>query len=204
MTESGKSTKAVDVAQSDVDWPALRARVDAAAALTRAAQRHDTELSTQILAERARQLARPLVLAHDAGADGALVARLGETLVAFSLEHVVEILRPRGLTALPGASPPATLVLGWRGRILTVLDLHGSRAGSDQAVTDASRVLVLGQRRGKLAVLVDDVDTIRAVALAEVHAAPPELFGGAAWIRGMTSDAVAVADVPSLLAQYEG
>ncbi|MGI8507972.1 MAG: chemotaxis protein CheW [Gemmatimonadaceae bacterium] len=196
-------TESVAHRQSEIDWPAVLARVNAAGASTQAAEDHETQFATRILGARARRLAQPLVLTQDANADGAIVARLGDSAIAFPLEHVVEILRPRGLTALPGSQPPATLVIGWRGRILTVLDLNSVRPAGRRTITDTTRVIVLGERRGMLGVLVDDVDTVRSLQIDQVHPASRDTFGGATWIRGMTEDAVAVADVPSLLAQYD-
>ncbi|MGI9089796.1 MAG: chemotaxis protein CheW [Gemmatimonadaceae bacterium] len=195
---SGESTSG----NSAADWADIHARVDAAAEATDAARHRDIEFSAEILAQRARKLAQPLARPEDANVDGAIVARLGETLVAFSLAHVVEILRPRGLTALPGSQPPATLVIGWRGRVVTVLDLNSARATGGPAVTETTRILILGERRGMLGVLVDDVDTVRSVRTDQVHPAP-SAFGGADWVRGMTDDAIVVADVPVLLAQYD-
>ncbi|MGI8546855.1 MAG: chemotaxis protein CheW [Gemmatimonadaceae bacterium] len=199
---SGDSPGENSTGNSAADWADIHARVDAAGEATAAARHREIEFSEEILAQRARKLAQPLARPEDANTDGAIVARLGETLVAFALRHVVEILRPRGLTALPGSQPPATFVIGWRGRVITVLDLNGARATGGAAVTETMRILILGERRGMLGVLVDDVDTVRSVRMDQVHPTP-SAFGGADWIRGMTDDAIAVVDVPVLLAQYD-
>ena len=58
-------------------------------------------------------------------------------------------------------------LLLWRGRVLTVLDIAHSRR-EPIAATDATRILVLGQRTASFAVVADEVEDVQDVNTHDV------------------------------------
>jgi len=153
-----------------------------------------------ILVERARTLARPLGDALGARDDAltlaALVVRVGASTYAVPLAEVVEILPAGRIAPLPGASSPVVGVVAWRGRVLAVRALHASVGGA----TDARPVVVVGDARTPLALVVDAVDEIRP--LGAVAATDNESTDAStAPTIGVTPDAIAVLDVPALRRQ---
>lgn len=201
----GEAAAALPPRQSGVDWAELRERMDAVAQSITAARFRDATSRKSVLEARARELARPLARSRDTHTVDAVIARIGDTLIAFPLEYVVEVVRTRGLTPLPGSTPPATLVIGWRGRIVTVLGMKGT--GNGNALAEGARILILGERRGTLGMLVDDVDAVRPVPTGGLHPAPASVFSGAHgaadFIQEITQDAIGMVDVRTLLAEYD-
>ena len=158
-----------------------------------------------ILAERARRLAQPAdvhqILVEDAESDTVLVIRLGDERVGVALGYITEVHRAARLTPIPGARPPVTGVIAWRGRVLTVLDIALQRAGP-VTIGDTTRIVVIGQRRAAFGIVADEVDDAQVASLHD--AAPVESIdpARAAFIRGVTSDALVVLDVPALIARF--
>jgi purine-binding chemotaxis protein CheW len=157
-----------------------------------------------ILQERARQLARPLahiVAASAASATSVLVATLGDERVSIDLDHIIEVHRAAVLTPIPGARTPVIGVIPWRGRVLTVLDIAHSRTGPI-TMTDATRILVIGQRTAAVGILADDVDDVDDLnthnAIPVEHVSPARRE----FVRGVTSDAVVVLDAAALIARF--
>ena len=136
------------------------------------------------LDERARLLAvRPDA---DAAGDGAgsidfMVFRRGSERFALPLAEVVEISRRARVTPLAGAAAPVVGLAGWRGRVLTVIDLN------PEAGTDGDHLVVAGSGRAAFAVVADELEDARPLcADGDARAATHRL----AYATGVTSDAI--------------
>ena len=160
-----------------------------------------------VLEQRARRLACPLAeveqgeALHGGETSVLLVVRLGDERVGVALDHITEVHRVDALTPIPGAQPPVVGVIAWRGRVLTVLDFAQGRAGR-VAITDATRILVIGQRRASFGIVVDDVDDIEKVNMKDavhVHDVAPARRD---FVRGVTADALVVLDAAALIARF--
>lgn len=150
-----------------------------------------------ILRQRARSLATPSVATHElAPADTLhllLVLVDGERL-GIPLDRIAAIARAVEPAPLPRAVAPVCGVAVWRGRPLTVLTLG---AGPPEIGPD-SRFVVLGDaRRADVALLVDAVDDVRAVARESLTPSGPSTRAVAT--IGITDDAVLVLDPASLV-----
>jgi chemotaxis signal transduction protein len=159
----------------------------------------------EILAERARRLAQRVVVNQvdldEADSDTVLVIRLGDERVGVALDYITEVHRAVRLTAIPGARQPVVGVIAWRGRVLTVLDIALQRAGP-VTIGETTRIVVIGQRRAAFGIVADQVEDAH---LANLHdSAPVETVdpARAEFIRGVTSDALVVLDVPALIARF--
>lgn len=165
----------------------------------------DTVDPKEILGERARRLARPVVVDQvsldEADSNTVLVIRLGAERIGVALDHITEVHRAARLTPIPGARPPVAGVIAWRGRVLTVFDIAVGRS-APVGIDEETRIVVIGQRRAAFGIVADEVEDAR---LADLHdAAPVETVdpARAELIRGVTSDALVVLDVPALIARF--
>ena len=158
-----------------------------------------------LLARRARQLARPLSEGEATGSGGdttsLLVIRVGSERIGVALDHIIEVHRSMSLTPIPGAAPPILGVIAWRGRVLTVLDIAHDRNGPI-ALSDATRVLVLGQRRASFGIVADDVEDVHDIDIG--HAVPLDDVAPARGqlLQGVMADALVILDVAALIARF--
>lgn len=165
----------------------------------------DTSVHT-ILRERARQLARPLVMTGDRDAAGAkaasvLVARLGDERASIALDHIIEVYRAAQLTPIPGARTPVVGVVAWRGRVLTVLDIAHSRS-APIAITETTRIIVVGQRTPSFGIFADEVDDVQDLNTQDAQTVADIAPGRREFVRGVTADALVVLDAAALIARF--
>jgi purine-binding chemotaxis protein CheW len=165
----------------------------------------DTAVQT-ILRDRARQLARPLVTTRDMDAAGAkaasvLVTRLGDERASIALDHIIEVYRAAELTPIPGARTPVIGVVAWRGRILTVLDIAHSRS-APIAITDATRIIVVGQLTPSFGIFADEVDDVQDLNAQDAQTVAEVAPGRREFVRGVTADALVVLDAAALIARF--
>ena len=160
-----------------------------------------------VLAQRARQLARPLIErerdggAATGGTMSLLVVRVSGERVGIPLDHIIEVYRTTALTPIPGAGPPVLGVIAWRGRVLTVLDIAHDRNGP-VVVTDVTRFLVLGQRRGSFGVVADDVEDVQDVDMQDAAPVGEVAPHRRDFVHGVMADALVVLDVAALIARF--
>ena len=134
-----------------------------------------------VLDERARALA---VRPDDTNGVGSgdtefMVFRRGSERFALPLADVVEISRHARVTPLAGASAPVVGLAGWRGRILTVVDLN---PGAGDA---GDHLVVVGTGRAAFAVLVDELEDAR-----QLSADPTAVERRLPYATGITADAI--------------
>ena len=159
----------------------------------------------EILADRARRLARSDVTDHgSAAADDfstLLIIRLGPERVGLALDYITEVHRASTLTPIPGARDPVAGVIAWRGRVLTVLDI-ASRRSAPVAIGEMTRIIVIGQRRAAFGIVADEVEDVQSVSLHDAEPVETIDPARAELIRGVTSEALVVLDIPALIARY--
>ncbi len=155
-----------------------------------------------ILATRARALARPIAtLADEAVKTALLIVRIADDRAGIALEHIIEVHRAGVLTPIPGAQPPVIGAIAWRGRVLTILDIAPGRRGA-VTISDATRVVVLGQRRAAFGVIVDDVEDVGDVDMHDATGVADLAPARRDLVRAVTSDALVVLDANALIARY--
>ncbi|MEO7094339.1 MAG: chemotaxis protein CheW, partial [Polyangiales bacterium] len=110
--------------KSDVDWPALHARLAQAAARREEALHPSAERVQRILEERARLLARPVhatAPAHDTLE--LLVCALGDERCALETRSVLHAGRAPRVTGIPGVPSPFVGIANHAGGVIPVIDL---------------------------------------------------------------------------------
>jgi purine-binding chemotaxis protein CheW len=159
------------------------------------------ERARAVLEARARLVARVPVEAPAASVVLEVVTfALANERYAIETHHVREVVRFNEFTPVPGAPDFLVGVFNLRGDILAVFDLRPFFGVARQAVTDLSRLLVLGGERAEFGVLADAAHEVRAVRTDEVLEPPGSVVGvGREYLRGVTRDALLVLDGAALL-----
>ena len=83
--------------------------------------------------------------------------RIGRRRLASGFDEVVEILPMPALTPVPGAQPWMLGVANMRGNLLPVVDLKQFLEGERTVLHEGQRMLVVRQRGGDVAVLIDEL-----------------------------------------------
>jgi purine-binding chemotaxis protein CheW len=174
---------------------------------TIAAVSHHSALAEQqrrVLEQRARELSRPPEPPAAPGTSEVLTFTLARETYAIETQYVIAVFRLGGITPLPGATPPLYGVTGWRGDVLTILDLRLLLGSTVTALDDLARVVVLGDRRAAFGILADTLGEIMSVTPDDLFSLEHERLGMGALIRGVTRDAVLLLDGQRLLQRQSG
>jgi len=152
-----------------------------------------------ILAERARKLAQPRVVASVGATVETISFLLTNETYAIETRYVISAFRLTAFAPLPGAPAPVFGLAVWRGDLLTLIDLRPALGLSVTALNDLSRVLVLGYDRPVFGLVVDDVRDLKTIRESEIGPLPSATPRNRRYLRGMTPDAVLVLDGDPLL-----
>lgn len=153
----------------------------------------------EVLAARARALARPATPAAERDQVHLLSFSLAGERYAIELPYVVQVFRLRSLALLPGATAPTLGVTSWRGELLAVLDLRQILGLSARGLDDLGFAVVLGDERAPLGVLADSVSGTLAMSRAQVRPPAEGVAVQRDFVRGVTGDALLVLDAARLL-----
>lgn len=187
------------------DWEQAREKLNQLAAALAAAGEPSAEEAKQIMSQRARELA-------EASATFTAPARVREVVKfllareTFALETkwVREVMRLGDVTPVPGAPPFLLGVMNLRGEILPLVDLRRFFRLEESPPSDTSRVLVLGESRPELGLVVDQVAAVVGLHEKELHASAVSVPSGAQeFLLGVTVDALLVLDGASLLSNSQ-
>ena len=157
---------------------------------------------SELLEQRTAALARPLEEAARAAGELVVHFTLGGERLVIEARWLLGVSKLSALASLPGAEPPIKGVTVWRGDLLTVLDIRPLLGISTAALSDMTRVLVLGERRARFGLLVDAVGD--CVDLASLDILPPAQASRAReYLLGVTADAGLVLDGARLLQLFD-
>lgn len=194
--KSGKLRKAM----SPADWEAVRRRIDDVnrALVQGAAQ--DTEEKRRVLRQRAQRLAEETAKTP-----------AGETLevVEFMLAYerygietacVREVVPLKELTPVPCTPDFVLGIVNVRGQIISVIDIKKFFDLPEKGLTDLNKLLVLRSGAMEFGVLADAISGVSMLPLSGLQPAPPTFTGvREEYLRGITSEGVAVLDARKLL-----
>jgi len=169
-----------------VDWSALFEAMS---------DRVEEEMVADLLAARARALARP---EEEVGVDAGEVFtlfRLGEERYALSVAVIAEVLESPRLTPVPQSPPAIAGLFHRRGGVYVGLSTKNLLGLADNgSYRDA---LVLSGGKWRVALMVDLVEATRPLPASEVR---PGDIGGRA-VAGVTADKYIVLDAEGLWAE---
>lgn len=162
--------------------------------------KESADVDVELLERRAADLAAPTEPEDDTDLlDVVTVQVAGGGRYAFETRHVRRVVRNAGLCRLPGAAGELLGLVLVNGDAVPVLDLA---AVLGLAQSDRSRPLVVLLDGGypPLGLLVDEVESSRRLAWAELTPVTDEPDGVRSLERGITEDGVVLLDAELLLA----
>ncbi|HET8939908.1 MAG TPA: chemotaxis protein CheW [Polyangiales bacterium] len=157
--------------------------------------------ATQVLRERARALARPIAPAYSSAIRNVVVFSLGDERYAIETRYVFTAQRLSEVFPLPGAASHVLGLTTLQGELLVMFDLRVLLGIARPARTEATRMLVLGDKHAELAIIADavhDVQELRANELFELPAAASD--GDSPYLCAVTNDAISLFAADILLA----
>jgi len=154
------------------------------------------------MVRRTRELARPLQSTARAAGMLLLHFSLGGERLAIEARWLLGVAKVTTLASLPGAEPPVRGVTVWRGELLTVLDIRPNLGISTAALSDLTRILVLGERRARFGLLVDTVSEVADLSTAALLPVPSGSLARD-YLIGVTADAGLVLDGQRLLQLFD-
>ena len=157
----------------------------------------------RVLAERARKLAIPLETPVTSVMADVIVSTLAGERYAIENEKVVEVFRLQTLSVLPGAPDPIAGITSHRGELLTIVDVRRTLGLSPTSLNDLSRVLIVERPTGRVGVLVDSVEGMEKIPVDELYSLAGSR-AGSNHLKGITAEGVALLDLDSLLALFDG
>jgi purine-binding chemotaxis protein CheW len=114
--------------------------------------------------------------------------------------HVREVHSLRELTPLPCTPPFVLGVINVRGHIVAVLDLKKFFDLPHSALSDGSKIILIGDEDAQFGLIANAVTGVRRLELSALQPPLPTLTGiRADYLRGITSERVAVLDAAAIL-----
>lgn len=185
-----------------IDWTALRQRIEAAADATRVAEIGDGE-AERLLAERARELARPIAPPASANLLPLVRFLLGAETWGLNASYVWDVFHPSEVALLPGSRAPVVGLAPWLGTVLTLLDLRLVVGIATEGISNMSHVIVVGEAGPEVGLLADAVEEVVEVDPEDVGPVPEGVAAHREFVQGVTRDALLVLD-PRPLFQRHG
>jgi purine-binding chemotaxis protein CheW len=155
-----------------------------------------------VMERRTRELARPIQTTTHAAGRLVLQFMLGGERLAIEARWLLGVTKVTMLAGLPGAEPPVRGVTVWRGELLTVLDIRPNLGISTAALSDLTRILVLGERRARFGLLVDSVSDVVDLSAGDLLPIPAASLARD-YLIGVTADAGLVLDGQRLLQLFD-
>lgn len=186
----------------DIDWAGLRERVEAAGRGLQGEGPPDEEGMRGLLAQRARDLARPVTMPTPEERLPLVRFSLGGESWSLDARYAWDVFHLSELALLPGSGPPVVGLTPWRGTILTLFDLRPMLGVQAEGLSNLDHVIVVGEARPELGVLADAVEELIEVDPRDVGPLPEGAAGSRELVLGVTPDALVVLDARALLLRY--
>lgn len=156
-------------------------------------------MDAELLERRAAELAMPAEPEDDSALLDVIVVQVaGGARYAFETGHVRRVVRNAGLCRLPGAAGQLLGLVLVNGDAVPVMDL-AAVLGLTQPDRARPFVLLLDGGLPPLGLLVDEVESSRRLARAELTEVIDDTDGAGSVERGITSDGVVLLDAELLL-----
>jgi len=182
-----------------MDWADIRLRMEMAGRALAGATDLSPERVRELLEERARVLARPAAVPPAGDMLEVITFTLTNETYGLESRYVLAVFRLLDLSPLPGAEPPVIGVTAWRGELLTILDLRVALGLSVDALSDLTRVIVLGEERPAFGILADAARELVTLPASNVREPQEGVAVKREYLRGVTPDAMLVLEATKLL-----
>jgi len=188
-----------------IDWAELRARMDAAKAVSDRAWTPGADETERILRERALALALEPGVAQTSE-QGMEVIEFGLAHERYAVEssHVREVYPLENLTPLPCTPAFVLGIVNLRGEIVSVIDLRKFFDLPQTGLPDLNKVIVLESASMVFGILADVIHGVRRIPPAEIQPSLPTLTGiREKYLKGITAQRTVVLDAAKLLADED-
>nr|WP_319537528.1 chemotaxis protein CheW [uncultured Methanospirillum sp.] len=157
--------------------------------------------ATEILAQRARELASPISEEReDESGVEVLEFLLSGEHYAIDMEHIREVALLKEITYLPGTPAFILGIISLHGSILSIIDLRTVLGIPPKGLTDFNRIIVLSGDEMTFGVLADAIVRTRMIRTDQVNRPPPTISGpGAAYLTGVLPGPLMIIDAKVLL-----
>lgn len=185
-----------------IDWQEARSRLALAAAGIERANRPPAKAVEEMLASRARELARPPQCEPRTTEPPNVVAfTLGAERYGIEMQWIREVVGCSDLARVPGAPAFIAGIINYRGEIVAVVDLRQLFGIASRGLVDMSRVIVVGNERVEFGILASRALEVAAVWPEELSRTPSDSVAGigAELVKGVARDGLVVLDGQKLL-----
>jgi purine-binding chemotaxis protein CheW len=160
----------------------------------------DPSVVERILQERANALAVPPKTESAGDALSVVVVTVGPERYGIEITQIREVQPLSGLVAVPAAPSTWAGLVNLRGSLYPVLNLRVHLGLEPGPIGSDARVVVVGDERNAIALLVDGVYEVTEVSSTQLDTSMTRQGReGGGVIRGVTRDFLSVLDVVSLL-----
>jgi chemotaxis signal transduction protein len=153
----------------------------------------------RVLAERARQLARPLEDPDRAAPEEVVVLEAGGERYAVDLTSVERVHPVEVVTPLPGLRPPWAGLVSLRGEMLPALDVP-AYLGRPPSAAPVAHCAVVAHGGLRVALLSETALALMLRPKGGLSAPLAETTAPAGVVVGVTDDLLTILDVPTILA----
>jgi purine-binding chemotaxis protein CheW len=172
-----------------IDWGDLKRRLRAMGHALESGGALDSRQAARLLADRARELARPIGTEEPQEEAISIVSfTSGGEAFAVDTRSARGVFRLTELAPLPGASAEVAGVTLWRGELLLVLDVQQLLGLAGSGLDDRAWVVALG-----------DLGTLTKGDLSEPERQTKSAGASTSYVRGVTADAMQLLDATALL-----
>ncbi len=186
---------------ADIDWAEVRARLARAGDSEAASRAPTDEADAAVLQARARALAAARVEAAPSAQLELVVFRWSDERYALPSTHVLRVVVVEDVTRVPGAPAVVRGIVRHEGEVLPLFDPRALLGVASAAEATRGEILVLGDERPDLGLLVDAVVGITAIATDALKPAPGGGEGARRpWVQGVTTEGLIVLDPEAVLA----
>lgn len=178
-------------------WAEIRRRIDAVGEAL--ATGSGTREAAEILAERARDLARTGPTPQGEPHLEAVVFTAGGERYAIESRFVLEVTRSGAFARLPDAWPPTLGLTVWRGELLPLQDAAALTGGAAPPAPKPEWIIVVGDGRARFGIPVEPGVEVMTLAPSSFHPLPERTDAPRRHLLGVTPDGVLVVEGEDLL-----
>lgn len=197
----GREEPAAHKQGSEIDWSAIRGRMEEARKAADSGARTGPEERDRTLRARAKALARPLAVGRVGEAPLEVVEfSLAEERYAVESVYVREVHPLTELTPLPCTPAFVRGLVNVRGQILSVVDLKRFFGLPEKGLSDLNRIVILHGEGMEFGILADAVLGTRGIQLDEIQPSLPTLTEiREEYLKGVTGERTVILDGEKLL-----
>ncbi len=158
------------------------------------------QAAQQLLAERARTLAKPQTHTDENAGEEQVVFRLGDAAYGLPARSVQEVYPLTRFTPLPGTPAFVVGLVNVRGRLLTALDLRPLLNQSSVPPQPNALLMIIGSKTLEVAILADAVLDVRNTVGDPTPTLSSIAGHGTPWLHGLDQHFTLLIDPALLLA----